>query len=162
MKTITLFTVLLSLSAAADTITHEMSDKGSQKLATLLSGKTVVCVPSEGYQPAKDDFYPVKISAEKKTDKITEVTIATKGKDVQFGFGGDELTDVEVSESWVHLSVGDDGRREFMFQHYKNFDSENKCFIGRNGEYNGDIPGLNSTIWDAGTIDSEGIQCCLE
>lgn len=166
MKNLMMVSLLaLSVSSFAETMKHEMTDAGSKKLATILKGKTLVCVPSEkaGYKQEAKGFYPVKISAETKKNK-TFVTIATAAKDVQFGFGGDELTDVEVSKSWAHLSVGDDGRREFMFQHYEGFadPGESECYVGRDGEYSGGIAGLNSTIWDAGTISSHGIQCCLE
>lgn len=158
---------VLSNAAFAELQKHEMTDAGSKKLAKTLKGKTLVCVPSEkeGYKKEAKGFYPVKISAENQKNK-TIVTIATAAKEARFGYGGDELTDVEVSKSWAHLSVGDDGRREFMFQYYEGFTDESeadamKCEIGRNGEYSGGLNGLNSTFW-AGHIDSHGIQCCLE
>ena len=161
-----LLVTLCQVQANAKDYIVKDTDADAQQLIELLDGHTLVCTPSDkkDYKLEEKNFYPIKISAVS-AEKTIKISIATGDPKVRFGFGGDDLTDVEVSASWLHLSVGDDGRREFMVQLRGKLTKDDACYKDKNGKVDfesGNIPGLNSTIWDAGTIAAHGIACCWE
>ena len=129
--------------------------QAAKDLAKDLNGKTLVCVASSSN--SKNDKFPVRVTAKTEGDQ-TQLTITSSSPE-GFGNGGDILDETEESANWYILGSGDDGREHLMFQKFDLQDS--KCSVN-NGKYSGDIAGTLTSIWDAGTIDSEGVQCCIE
>ncbi len=156
-----LFCIFLGLLVCslsfADTVKMSIKQPGAVKLASLLQGKTLVCEPIDpkaATYSVGNGFYPIQVSAALLSKTVADITVSTAKDGVPFGYGGEYITDVEVSSSWIHVSAGDDGRRELMIQYPVDFLVEHTCNNA------GQLLGINATVW-AGEVDSHGIQCCV-
>jgi hypothetical protein len=115
-------------------------------------------------------FFPLSISATRKADGNVTFAIETADPKAGFSYGGDDLTEFEMTSQWFIVSVGDDGRRhlflnrEFMADVAKR-NAELACerddATGKPVS-NGEITGIITEIWDAGTMHSMPINCCAE
>lgn len=142
-----------------------MSDRGSAKLAARLSGHVLVCGPADENAAKTEEpgFFPLTIRAMGKGGGRTLLSVETKDPKVGFGSGGSEFDPTEFSGSWFIISSGDDGRRHLFVQAFRGEDFEDlECAEDDGERVVGDIAGVVTEIWDAGTISSRGVQCCLK
>lgn len=161
MKNLTLvFCIVTMTGFIASAETQIMHDSGSAALAKALGGRKVICGPSAKSTQEKG-FFPLTVSATDLGQGKTQLSVTTSDPKVGFGFGGTEFDATEISENWVHISCGDDGRRYLFIQNLDRADGCDEKNLAK-GVVRGDSAGLLSEIWDAGTITSEGVQCCTK